>query len=292
MIKINKLKIIIPLAILIPFLTAVPIFAAEITIDSGSQKIGVGEQFEARVFIDADDEDINAVEGKILFPAGLLEVRDIQDGNSIINFWIEKPKNTLEGQIVFSGIIPAGYRETKGSLFSVVFQAKSSGSGAIEIGDAKVLLNDGRGTPAEVKISNFQLTIKEDGIYNKAQLLEIKDTAPPEDFKPEIASNPLIFDGKYFLVFATQDKMSGIANYKVREGGWAWFRVAESPYLLEHQSLDRKIFVKAIDKSGNERIVAVEPRYRLSWYEPWQIWTIIISGAIIICLILKKIWKK
>ena len=67
-----------------------------------------------------------------------------------------------------------------------------------------------------------------------------------------------IFDGKYFLVFATQDKGSGIDHYEVSEDNGASFIPAVSPYLLKNQSLDTKIIVKAFDKKGNEKIAEVE----------------------------------
>jgi len=59
-------------------------------------------------------------------------------------------------------------------------------------------------------------------------------------------------DGKYFLVFSTQDKGSGVDHYEVREGRFGGFSEVSSPYILKYQSLDKKIFVKAIDKFGNE----------------------------------------
>ena len=67
--------------------------AAEIYFDNKNQEIRVGDQFEVGVFINTDEESINAIEGKIIFPQDLLEIKKINDGNSIINFWIEKPKS-------------------------------------------------------------------------------------------------------------------------------------------------------------------------------------------------------
>ena len=122
-----------------------------------------------------------------------------------------------------------------------------------------------------------------------------QDTEPPEEFRPEIGQDPEIFDGKYFLVFVTQDKASGIAGYFVHETtrkkdatlidtkDWT---EAESPYVLKDQKLRSYIYVKAVDKAGNERIAMVEPRYPIRWYEIWWVWVIII---IIVAYI---IWRK
>jgi len=38
----------------------------------------------------------------------------------------------------------------------------------------------------------------------------VKDIEPPEDFTPAVVQNSTMFDGKYFLVFAAQDKGSGL----------------------------------------------------------------------------------
>ena len=292
MTKIPKLKLILLLIACFLSLSA-SAHAAELNLISQTHEINVGQQFQIDVILNTEGESINAVEGKIVFPAELLELKEIRDGNSSINFWIEKPHSSQSGVIVFSGITPGGLLGPKELLFSVVFRAKKEGSGTIQTDGFRVLRNDGEGTPANIKISPLQFSISQKSSPISPAIESIKDTEFPEDFKPIIASDPSIFDGKYFLVFVTQDKISGIANYKVREGKWGWFNVAESPYLLIHQSLDRKIFVKAVDKNGNERIAVVEPRYSIKWYENYWIWIIIIILGVIIAYLVKRIlWKK
>ena len=103
------------------------------------------------------------------------------------------------------------------------------------------------------------------------------DTTPPEDFKPEIGRDPAIFEGKYFLSFATTDKTSGIDYYEVKEGKRD-FKKAGSPYSLEDQSLQSTILVKAVDKAGNERISEIIPPAKLFFY-----WMALIT---IICLVI------
>jgi len=267
--------------------------AAELKLIAPMQKFGVNQQFQVDLLLDTEGEEINAAEVKIFFPGELLEMKEIRDGNSIINFWIEKPRVVEAGIIGFSGIIPGGYQETKGFVFSVVFRAKTSGNGAIEIRDAKVLLNDGKGTPVNVKISPFQFSISQEVPSVPPMVEIIKDTDPPEDFKPEIAANHAIFNGKWFLVFATQDKGSGIDHYEICEGKRKC-AIAESPYLLRNQDLDEEIVVKAVDKSGNERVATIPPQKPLPWYKNYFVLAIlIIIGLIIIGVILRKIlWRK
>jgi len=273
------------------------VYAAELNLISHTQEINVGQQFQVDVILNTEGEQINAIEGKITFPRDLLELKKINDGNSIINFWIEKPKSAPEGQIVFSGIVPGGYNDSQGLILSITFLAKKEGSGLIEIQNAKTLLNDGKGTEAKLKIFNFQFSIFKESPAIQPLVPKIKDLEPPENFKPEIASDPTIFKGKYFLVFATQDKGSGIDHYEVLESrnqkienrNW---RTVESPYLLKDQKLKSFIYVKAVDKAGNERIATLAPRYSLKWYEKWENWIIIIIVTFILYLLWKVIKSK
>lgn len=270
--------------------------AVELNLTSQSQEIRSGDQFEAGFFLNTDNEDINAVEGKIVFPADLLELKEIRDGNSIINFWIERPsvsrqtdakqERETNANIVFSGIIPGGYLGKKGLIFSVVFQSIQEGQGSIEIRDIKALLNDGKGTAANVTISNLQFVISGQAPASQPAAVERKDADMPEVFEPIVTSDPAVLGGKYFLVFATQDKGSGIDHYEIQENrkqkieNRMWIE-AESPYVLKDQNLKSYIYVKAVDKAENERVAVVEPRYPLKWYEQPLIWVIIILGIAI-----------
>lgn len=115
------------------------------------------------------------------------------------------------------------------------------------------------------------------------------DVTPPEKFEPEIGQDPSVFEGKYFLSFYTTDKTSGIEYFEVKEGKRD-FKRAKSPYLLEDQSLRNKILVKAIDKSGNEKIAEIVPPYKITW-ENIIILVLILVGIIVIWWIVRKIKK-
>ena len=78
------------------FLFSGSIFAAEIFYDADTRKIKENTEFEVGVFLNAESENINAFEGKIIFPHDLLDLKEIRDGNTIVNFWIEKPHKRQE----------------------------------------------------------------------------------------------------------------------------------------------------------------------------------------------------
>ena len=273
---------------------ATPVFASELKLDAGTAKIGVGQQFEARLILDTQNKIINAIEGQIGFSSDFLELKEVRDGNSIINLWVEKPALGCSGsvscELVFSGIIPGGYNGQNGLLFSLIFEAKKEGAADISLENASALLNNGKGTADTTTVKNLELKIEKTGTSSAPTL---SDRELPENFKPLIGRNPDIFGGKWFLTFATQDKGSGIDYYQVQERWFrqpdnnAWKKV-ESPYLLKDQGRRSYVYVRAIDKAGNARWVALLPT-NLPLYKLFIIFGIIIVSAL---LLRRKPWRK
>lgn len=243
------------------FLPVVPALAANLFFEGNAKTLVNGQEFSVGVYVNTATDSLNAAEGIITFPINLLKVKEIRDGNSIINFWIDRPSVKQSGTIDFSGIIPGGYQSPRGLLFSIIFQASAIGSGSIAADKVVLLKNDGQGTPASATVSPLSLSVEKSNSENiPIPIVEkIVDRDPPEEFKPDIFQSPDVFDGKWFLVFVAQDKGSGIDHYEVSEGGKESFVIAESPYILESQNLEKEIYVKAVDKNGNERVEVFYP---------------------------------
>lgn len=267
-----------------------PAMAAEFYFGSHGQEVAVGQTFEVGVFLNTEGQFINAFEGAVAVPSDRLEVSDVREGGSIVSVWIEKP-HVVNHEVVFSGIIPGGYAGERGYLFSMILRARAAGEATITTHNNQVLLHDGTGTAAALRISPLVVRIKETGIV-PALVLPI-DTEPPESFAPEIARDPGVFEGRWFLVFAAQDKRAGIDRYEVQENtrqkieNKKW-TVAESPYVLQDQKLRSFVYVKAVDKAGNERIAVAAPRYPLPWYARPEIWGIILLGGVITYVIVSR----
>jgi len=103
------------------------------------------------------------------------------------------------------------------------------------------------------------------------------DSVPPEPFELEIGKDPSIFEGKNFLSFATTDKTSGIDYYEISEtkgNGQEILKKAKSPHILEDQSLQSVIKVKAVDKAGNEQMAEIIPPEK-----PIVLWKTIVALA-------------
>lgn len=262
------------------------IFAAQVSIKSDKNDISTGGDVLVSVYIDTESDSVNAIDGKLVFQAGDFEVKEIRDGNSFVNFWVERPHLSNEGEISFSGITPGGLMSKDRLVFSVLLKTKRSTDSTFTIKDLQVLKNDGVGTKIKASISPLKISVSSSATSQSN--FDFVDNVMPDDFKPTIGSDPDIFNGSYFLVFTAQDKGSGIDHYEVREGFWGDFTNATSPYLLKDQSLKTKIYVKAVDKKGNDRIVIVSPQKSSPLYQQ-----LIILGIIIfVCILIFKRKKR
>lgn len=259
---------------------------------------GPGQIMETRLKLNTKGQDINAIEGGIFYPSDLLELKEIRDGNSIITFWAQRPKDTV-GKVEFSGVMPGGFNDSEGFILSLIFRAKSPGKGNISPRDFSLLLNDGQGTPTRAELEGVALNLLASSTAEDYLYKEIKDSSPPESFVPEISSGGGLFGGKNFIVFAAQDKGSGLDYFEVAETlneneadgenySYLDWKRAESPHILEDQSLKSFVYVKAVDKSGNFRVEKLvgsnKTAYSKESFKFPPIWSIIIvlaGGAVI-----------
>jgi len=273
-----------------------PVFAAEVSFVSKNETISVDQQFQIDVVLNTQGDEVNAIEGIVVFPEELLELETVHDGNSMINFWIEKPHIASGNTIVFSGMTPGGYSGSNGSLFSLIFQTKDVGEGTIEISDITALKNDGEGTM--VNTQGYGLPFKILESQTEAVEIVVEDANAPEPFALEVANDPSLFDGAYFLVFSTQDKETSISHYEVKEvrqkilAIFSPWQQTESPYELTDQELKSHIIVRAIDQSGNVTVAKLIPRNSLLWYENFRNWFILFTGFVLVFLLKTQLWRQ
>lgn len=240
------------------------IFAMTAYFESDHAMYGVGDPIVVDVYLDTDEARVNTVEGEIFIETNTLNVLDIADGNSSVLFWIDKPafdRNT--GTILFSGITPGGLSGEKIFLFSIILEGEQiRGTADFSFNFGRVLLHDGEGTSEPFSFIPKKIFISEDPLFENPTPLPT-DREAPEDFTPTITQDDNLYDGKFVLVFATQDKGSGIARYEIKEGYLGRYIPAESPYVLKDQKSFKTIFVKAVDEAGNERVAIVHPQEKI-----------------------------
>lgn len=263
--------------------------AAEVFFSAERDILPAQDNFLVEVFIDTETDQINAVEGTVIFPEELLALKEIREGNSALNFWLDRPELKGAGEIYFSGMTPGGFSGSDRFLFGIVFETKELGTGNLEFSDAVALINDGLGTQTEVEKKNFDFEVSATAVSSEDRILSL-DTESPESFTPYIGQDPDLFLGKYFAVFSTVDKGTGMDYYEVREGFWEEFKQSESPYVLADQSLRKNIYVKAVDKSGNARVAKIKAPNGGLGLALWAVLVIIIAAVAFV--LRKKIWTK
>jgi len=247
---------------------------------------------EVEVFLNtSNNENVNAFEMNIEYPPEFLKLSEWSNGNSIINLWIKEPKDK-EGIFSFQGIIPGGYSGKNGLLMTLYFQGIKEGTAEIKIkNNSKVLLNDGLGTPA--KNSFLPATINIRISEEESPKFEFTEKIPPEPFTPIISCADEIYNGKYFLVFSTQDKNSGISYYEISEGNRP-FEIAKSPHLLKNQKLNEDIRIRAVDKAGNVRmeIIPTEEIKKKDEFKETLFFGVLFLLAIILVIFAKCLYNK
>lgn len=276
------------------------------------------------VRIDTDDgECINTVDAILSYPPSIIAV-DVSRGESILSLWVEDPVINQEAHTVtFAGGIPNGYcgrvpgdPRLSNVIAKIVFQVPGFAVGGGDSKEAeivfapetRVLLNDGEGTQAPLNTFGAKITLddKAGSAINDTWLEAVQnDTTPPSPFSIELVQNDDVFSGKYYIVFSTTDKQSGIDHYEILEEPiqelslfkWgipdtAWIN-AKNPYVLRDQQLKSVIRVKALDKAGNERIAIFAPEETARLIDPMHIVLVLTLFALVLgVLILGSVYLK
>jgi len=269
--------------------------AAFLYFDPLSADLYKGDTISLNLRLDTDEgECINTVDAVINYDNGIKAV-DVSRGDSILSVWVESPVIDEDTRTIrFAGGIPGGYcgripgdPQLTNVIATIVFRSpgftvggnRGSSANVIVESNSQVLLHDGLGTPAPLRTQGASITLLDipGNTQSDAWRQQVSDdNEPPSDFSITLTKDDVAFGGRYFIVFNSLDKQSGIDHYEVFEEPFSefwsfnWGRAdapwkrAESPYILEDQTLNSTIWVKAIDKAGNERITKLVPDHALS----------------------------
>jgi LPXTG-motif cell wall-anchored protein len=289
-------------------------------LDPGEGVYGEGSTFSTKIRIDPRDECINAVDITLSYPPNSIKAIDVARGESIMTLWPVEPTIDDEaGTVHFTAGIPGGYcGRVEGDpgftnvLADVIFQVpgftvgpKGPDDGEIVFSqDSQVLISDGFGTPADVVYQNasFQIVPPGEGSGSQDWFKTLSsDQTQPEPFTIQLVRDETVFDGKWYIVWNSTDKQSGIDHYEVYETdrenkGFVvgkkpkqaqWVR-GSSPYVLTDQTLNSLISVKAIDKAGNERLATKIPDEGLRVNAPKSFnttYVFVIVGIVVVLLL-------
>lgn len=269
-------------------------FAATLYLDPSETNANKGESVVLTLRLDTTPgECINSIDAVINFDPGL-QVADVSVGNSIFSLWVEPPVFDNDARTIsFAGGVPNGYcgridgdPELTNIIAEIIFRIPSFTVGDTGVGSERavsfadttnVYLNDGLGTALKANTSGTKIVVGDNfsgGANDEWNNRVREDTIPPKQFSITLTKDDSAFHGEYFIVFNTNDKQTGIDHYEVIEerinnlgdfdffkwgGVTAPWKRATSPYVLEDQSLNSVIRVKAIDKAGNEYVASLVP---------------------------------
>lgn len=255
--------------------TAFPLSAATLSAHM-PKSVPPGSPFTIDFVFDSEGEIINTLAAKITLPEGLVGER-VSYGNSFLQFWVTAPKLT-DRVVEFAGIAPGGFSGSSGIAMSITATAANEGLFALDHAETALYLNDGLGTKIPLTFRGASVIVTPGAELSTAAA---PDLDPPEIFTPLVSNSADIYGGQWFLVFATQDKGSGVAFYQVCEGRSRCVS-ATSPYVLRHQALDRPLTIKAFDSAGNVQTVelpATQVRTLIS-----RAWPAILTVGILLLL--------
>ncbi len=130
------------------FILASQAHAANFSLSPSSGNYTVGSTFDVSVLVDTQDQEINAVQMQLSFPADKLQLVSPSAGSSIIEIYTTPPKfDNSAGRVEIVGGIPNGINVKSGLVTKLTFRVKGVGTAALRFtGESQILLNDGRGT--------------------------------------------------------------------------------------------------------------------------------------------------
>ncbi|NVN97347.1 hypothetical protein HXX01_03915 [Candidatus Nomurabacteria bacterium] len=267
--------------------------ASTLLLKSSNTEPGINEQFYVDVMLTTEGKIVNGIESTITFSRDQLTFIRAEEGQSLINLWIEKP--TLKGNnITFSGIMPNGFEgvidpfnlNTKlpGLMIRLIFEAKKEGNAKISA-TSYTTLNDGKGTVDNISPTEISLNVSK--VLTPYIYQTKEDNARPE-ITAYVTQDPNLYDNKYVLIFEVKDKKTGIKNVLVKEGKRDWKEVT-SPYLLEDQTRSSIISLQATNYGGASTTVSLNSVHSKTF--SLKNILIIVLVLLIVLIIIKKFYK-
>lgn len=244
----------------------------------GPHQALLGSLITVTVGIRTTDQAVNAVQGSVQFPQRMFTAEGITLSNSIIRYWQQQPTiDSSTGTISFTGGLPTpGFAGDYGVLFTFTGRTTAVGTARFFTTAHSILLaNDTKGT-----ILNTEQAALDIGITDTTQPPEptptaVSDNQAPTDLELAIGRDAHLFDHEWFAAFSAIDTGSGIDRYEIAETdpytsfpATDQWRTAHSPIPLQNQLHRGKVFLKAVDKAGNEAVISrtFNPCPRIPWW--------------------------
>ncbi len=305
----NKVLILVCAVFFLIFPTTAYGSSEEINLEIKStvSEVGVGQDLVVSVFVqNPSARPINAIDTTLLIPKNYFEIKELWLGDSVVPLWLEDPeiKETESAWLVpLSGVIPGGTTIDDAEIVRVVLTSQSLlGAASIRLLSPKIFLHNRTADVLELQTIYAEInvaTLEDAGLIQEITAI---DKIPPEPFVPIVASDPALYEGDYFLMFQTIDRQSGVSHFELIESDIyyeedvliqdenLWWKRVENPYQLVDQSLSSYIYIKAVDRHGNARVVVIPPTNNLKKNTAYPIMKGVITLVALFGLLF--VWKK
>lgn len=276
-------------------------------LEQSEPAITIGDEFLIKLFLNTNDNSVNAGQIKLLFSQDGLEVRQVNPSNSIFSLWAKEPNiNNESGEINFTGGLPSpGFIGDRGLMLEALLKAKAVGDFQIKTNSSNILKNDGLGTKLRVLEANKTISVRKaiPG-YVPSTVIKNLDTSPPVNVVLNVGRSDLIYDGKYFAAFTAEDKESRVVKYEIAEVLWDLhgendifpeetdWNEAKSPYVLKNQNKNETVFLRVTDSFGNKTVVSQKLEIAEKKTKNLIFKALILIAVLIIIIIISKLSKK
>jgi hypothetical protein len=135
--------------------------AATLGLTPSTTSVRAGDIVTIRLIANTQGTAINQGDGTLQFPTDMLEVVSVSKAGSIFSLWVEEPRySNAAGTVQYDGGVPTpGYTGASGTIISITFRAKQSGTATLSLTDAALRANDGLGTDVLRSTGGSQITI-------------------------------------------------------------------------------------------------------------------------------------
>lgn len=281
-----------------------PAQAAALRINAPAS-VGLGQIFDVTIFLNTENQTINAVRSTIRFPVGALEALEIKKQNSVLRLWPHEPLVSKSlGIISFSGGLPhPGFTGT-GELLTLRMQATAVATATLEFAHTtSVFLHDGLGTEVKPTAVRTDIVITNDAPAPAPTTTP--DTTPPTHLVIDIGKDQSLYEGKYFASFTAEDSESGISHYEIAEKvlrtaqeqysaypeSHDWVRTT-SPVVLKNQTGPVLVFVKAVDEAGNKTVSSALHSSTQNRLKLRNLVTLFTAALLLLFIIARKWYRK
>jgi len=258
-----KIQLLVSISLLLVSISVLSANAAELNFSSPKIVEDSNNLYATTLNLNTQGDNINTLEVSCNFPTEKFDLKNILTGDSLLNFWIQKPeiKNDVLHLI---GTIPAGYLGNNGQILTLVFQPKTTSTVLdVEIlnnenNPSRVFLNDPLATEKIIQSKNYSLNLPTN--TNSEPAANLIDVKNPEPFDIAISPSMSLPINNVFVIFNANDADSGIDHYEMAQAGATndfyndpdlhWQKV-ESPAVINIAQAKQFLAIKAIDKSNN-----------------------------------------